>query len=182
MTLNHELNRLGQSARRLNDGSDQLNRSIAAIDSLLGRLMIGLDYVHPRPLAEHTSYDPTGKRIIEVSYLAYLKLKGGYRLALKTVKVLESRSAAAGQIPGEVSSLLEAPRRLRYRAVEQLPELVTGLAEQVEDMLGAMERRVNIANALVSNLEQIAGPPDPSETHRAAESATSHRRQTLPAL
>lgn len=182
MTLNQELYRLGQSARRLNDGSDQLNRSIAAIDNLLGRLMIGLDYVHPRPLAEHTSYDAAGKRIIEVSYLAYLKVKGGFRLALKTVKVLESRSAAAGQIPGEVSPLLEAPRQLRYRAVEQLPELVMGLAEQVEDMLGAMERRVGIANALVSNLEQIAGPTNQAEAHRAAESATSHRRQTLPAL
>ena len=182
MTINEELHRLGNSARRLNDGSDQLNRSIAAIDSLLGRLMIGLDYVHPRPLSEHTTYDISGKRVIEISYLAYLKLKGGHRLALKTVKVIESRSAAAGQIPGDLISLLEAPRRLRYRAIEQLPELVMGLAEQVEDMLGAMERRVGIANSLVANLEQIAGPTDRDETHRAAESATSHRRQTLPAL
>lgn len=182
MTITQELYRLGHSARRLNDGSDQLNQSIAAIDNLLGRLMIGLDYVHPRPLAEHTTYDSAGKRVIEVSYLAYLKIRGGYHLALKTVKVIESRSAAAGQIPGEVSALLDAPRRLRYRAVEQLPELVMGLAEQVEDMLGAMERRVGIASALVQNLEQIAGPVDPQETHRAAESATSHRRQTLPAL
>lgn len=182
MTITQELYRLGNSARRLNDGSDQLNRSIAAIDNLLGRLMIGLDYVHPRPLAEHTSYDPSGKRVIEVSYLGYLKVRGGYHLSLKTVKVLESRSAAAEQIPGELCALLEAPRRLRYRAVEQLPELVMGLAEQVEDMLGAMERRVGIASALVTNLEQIAGPADSQETHRAAESATSHRRQTLPAL
>ena len=86
MSINEELHRLGHSARRLNDGSDHLNRSIAAIDSLLGRLMIGLDYVHARPLAEHTTYDATGKRIIEVSYLAYLKVKGAYRIAIKTVK------------------------------------------------------------------------------------------------
>ncbi len=182
VTITEELYRLGSSARRLNDGSDRLNQSIAAIDNLLGRLMIGLDYVHPRPLAEHTSYDASGKRVIEVSYLGYLKIRGGYHLSIKTVKVLESRSAAAGQIPGELCALLEAPRRLRYRAVEQLPELVMGLAEQVEDMLGAMERRVGIARALVTNLEQIAGPADTQETHRAAESATSHRRQTLPAL
>ncbi|MEM6295461.1 MAG: hypothetical protein AAGA54_29575 [Myxococcota bacterium] len=182
MTITQELYRLGQSSRRLNDGSDQLNRSIAAIDGLLARLMIGLDYVHPRPLAEHTSYDASGKRVIEVSYLAYLKSKGAYHLCIKTVKVLESRSAAAGQVPGIVVNLLEAPRRLRYRAVEQLPELVTGLAEQVEDMLGAMDRRVGIANSLVHSLEQIAGPSDPEQTCRAAESATSHRRQTLPAI
>ncbi len=182
MTITQELYRLGQSVRRLNDGSDQLNCSIASIDNLLSRLMIGLDYVHPRPLSEFTSYTETGKRIIEVSFLAYLKLKGSYGLVIKTSKVLESRSAVAGEAPGHVISLLEAPRRLRYRAVEQLPELVTGLAEQVEDMLGAMERRVGIASALVANLEQIAGPADSTEANRAAESATSHRRQTLPAL
>ena len=79
MTITQELYRLGNSARRLNDGSDQLNRSIAAIDNLLGRLMIGLDYVHPRPLAEHTSYDASGKRVIEVSYRGYLKIRGRWR-------------------------------------------------------------------------------------------------------
>lgn len=182
MTLTQELYRLGHSSRRLNDGSDQLNRSIAAIDNLLARLMIGLDYVHPRPLAEHTTYDAAGKRIIEVSYLAYQKLKGSYRLAIKTVKVVESRVSAAKQSPGDLVCLLEAPRRLRYRAVEQLPELVEGLAEQIEDMLGAMDRRVGIASALVENLEQIAGPADLQQAGRAAESATSHRRQTLPAV
>jgi len=149
---------------------------------LLGRLMIGLDYLHPRPLAELTTYDAAGKRTIEVSYIGYLRVRGGHHLALKTVKVIESRSAAAEQLPGDVIALLDAPRRLRYRAVEQLPELVMGLAEQVEDMLGAMERRVGIASALVTNLEQIAGPADVVEADRAAQSATSHRRQTLPAL
>ncbi len=182
MNITQELYRLGQSTRRLNDGSDQLNRSIAAIDGLLARLMIGLDYINPRPLAEHTTYDAAGKRVIEVSYVGYLKVGGAYHIALKTVKVLESKSASVGQSPGHLVNLLDAPRRLRYRAVEQLPELVVGLAEQVEDMLGAMERRVNIAHSLVANLEQIAGPVDSSEAGRAVESATSHRRQTMPAI
>jgi hypothetical protein len=182
MAITQELYRLGNSAKRLNDGSDELNKMIASIDDLLGRLMIGLDYVHPRPLAEHTTFDQTGKRCIEVAYVGYLKVKNGYHLAIKSVKVLESKMAYATASPGDVQSLLHAPRRLRYAAVDLLPELVAGLAEQVEDMLGAMERRCQIAAHLVSNLEDIAGRPDETQVARAAQNATSHRKQTLPAL
>jgi hypothetical protein len=182
MPITEELYRLGNSARRLNDGSDELNKMIACIDDLLGRLMIGLDYVHPRPLTEHTTYDQNGKRCIEVSYVGYLKVKNGYHLAIKTVKVLESKTAYATASPGEVSALLHAPRRLRYSAVDLLPELVAGLAEQVEDMLGAMERRCQIAAHLVRSLEDIAGRPDETQVATAAQNATSHRKQTVPAL
>jgi len=181
--LTQELYRLGHSSQRLNDGSEQLNRMIAAIDALLERLMIGLDYVHPRPVAEQTTVDMTGKRIIDLSYLGYLKVQRGYHLAIKTVKVLESKLAVANETAGQVVLLLDAPQRVRYRAVEMLPELVAGLAEQIEEMLGAMERRCQIAGALMQHLEQIAGPVNHQAAASAADSATSHRRQTiLPAL
>jgi hypothetical protein len=182
MPITEELYRLGNSARRLNDGSDELNKMIASIDDLLSRLMIGLDYVHPRPLTETTTYDASGKRCIEIVYVGYLKVKGGYHLAIKAVKVLESKMAYATESPGVVCSLLHAPRRLRYTAVDLLPEVVSGLAEQVEEMLGAMERRCQIASHLLRNLEDIAGHANDAEVAKVAQSATSHRRQTLPAI
>jgi hypothetical protein len=182
MPITEELYRLGESARLLNDGSEQLNRNIAAIDHLLGRLMIGLDYVHGRPLAETVTLDREGKRVIELAYLAYVKVEGGYHLAIKTVKVLESKRAIANETPGQVTALLSAPRRLRYAAVDLLPEVVAGLAGQVEEMLGAMQRRCETASALVRHLEQIAeAQVTPDEVDAAASSATSHRRQTMPA-
>lgn len=180
MAITQELHRLGHSSRRLNDGSEQLNQMIASIDGLLERLMIGLDYVLPRPIAEHTSYDAQGKRVIELSYLGYLKVQRGYHLAVRTTKVVESRLAMATETPGQVMLLLDAPRRIRYAAVDLLPELVAGLAEQVEDMVSSMERRCQIAHGLLENLERIAGPVDASSAAIAAESATSHRRQTVP--
>lgn len=180
MPITQELYRLGNSARRLNDSSDQLNRSLAAIDGLLGRLMIGLDYVHPRPLAEHVTFDHAGKRVIELCYVGYFRVKGDYHLAIKTVKVLESKLQMATQTPGEIKALLEAPRQLRYRAVDLLPEVVAGLAEQVDDMLANMDRRRQIAEGLVAHLEQIAGGPLPeADVAQAAQSATSHRRPTV---
>ena len=128
MAITHQLYRLGNSVRRLNDGSDQLNRTIAAIDELLGRMMIGLDYVHPRPVSEQVTIDQNGKRVTELCYVAYVKVKGTYHLAIKTTKVLESKLAYSTEAPGTVTPLLQAPRRVRYASVELLPEVVSGLS------------------------------------------------------
>lgn len=156
MAITDELQRLGNSAQRLNVGSDQLNRLIERIDELLSQLMIGLDYVYPRPIDEATSADHNGKRVIELSYVGYLRTSRNYHLAIKTVKVLESKLAVATQNPGEIVPLLAAPRRLRYAAVDVLPEVVSGLASQVDEMVGSLERRCRTAETLVRNLEQIA--------------------------
>ncbi len=156
MSITQELQRLGFSARRLNAGSDSLNAAIERIDSLLGQLNVGLDYIHPRPLAENSVVDDSGKRVIELVYVGYLKVDRRYHLAVRTTKVLESRLQLATQSPGKVTALLHAPRQLRFAAVDILPELVAGLAAQVDDMVAAMQRRQETANSLLRNLEAIA--------------------------
>jgi len=155
MSLSDELLRLGDSARHLNAGSDTLNQSINRIDALLGRLNVGFEYVHARPLAETTETDPAGKRVINLAYLGYLKVGRGFHLAVRSTKVLESRLQLATESPGAVVPLLDAPRRLRFAAVDLLPELVAGLAHQVDEMVSAMERRQATADALLSNLERV---------------------------
>jgi hypothetical protein len=180
MGVTQELHRLGQSARRLNEGSDHLNRLIAAIDQLLGKLMIGLDYVHERPLDERISYDRDGKRVVELAYLGYLRVQGSFQLAIRTVRVFESKAAFADKTPGDVVPILSAPRRLRYAAVDMLPDMVSGLAQQVDDVVNSMERRCRTARALLEELRGIAGPESRAEAEAAAASATSHRRPTVP--
>lgn len=181
MAITQELFALGQAAPRLNDGSEQLNALIGRVDALLGQLMIGLDYVHPRPLSENVTYDRDGKRTIEMAYLAYCRVQKGYTLAIKTVKVHESKTAIATQAPGEFMPLLQAPRRLRYAAVDVLPELVAGLSGQVEEVAGAMERRCATAAALVRRLEAMVGPSvPPPEIVQAVQVASSHARPTVP--
>ncbi|RMG98896.1 MAG: hypothetical protein D6705_04675 [Deltaproteobacteria bacterium] len=155
-TMNDKLVRLGTAARKLNDGSDRLNRLIAEIDKLLGRLMIGLDYVHPRPIHEQVTVDKTGHRVTELAFVGYLKVQGSYHLAIKTVKVLEAKHQLATEQPGRITPLLSAPRRIRHAAVDVLPDLVSGLAEQVDDVVGAMERRCATAEALLEHLQDVA--------------------------
>lgn len=166
MGITEELFHLGQAARRLNDGSDELNRLLAAIDKALARLMLGLEYQLTRPLAEIAHRGEDGKRTIEVHYLGYLrieappgseaKLEPGFHLALRTIKVLEDRRAADSEAPGQITPLLEAPRRLRHLAVDQLPALVAGLAGQIDDMVEHIERRCAIAEAILDRLEHEA--------------------------
>lgn len=164
MSITDELYRLGNSARRLNAGSDSLNEAIDRIDKLLGKLNVGLDYILPRPLAEHSSVDPNGKRVIELVYVGYLKVDRSYHLATRTTKVLESRLQLATQAPGTVVALLHAPRQLRFAAVDVLPELVAGLAAQVDEMVAAMKRRQETAESLLRNLEAIASDSSGSWT------------------
>jgi hypothetical protein len=157
MGVTEELYRLGQSARRLNDGSDLLDRSLAEIDRALNRLTLGFEYQIPRPIAEQAHHDRDGKRVIEVSYLGYMQLESidgappEYHLAVKTLKVLEGRSAQ-GEQPGSVLPLLEAPRAVRHAAVDHLATLVAGLAGQVDDMNTHIERRNAIATAILGTL------------------------------
>jgi hypothetical protein len=176
MAITEKLQSLGQAARKLNEGSNELNRLIASIDELLGKLMIGMDYVHPRPLSETTMMDRDSKRVIELVFVGYFKVEGGYHLAAKTVKVLESKAQLASEAPGVVAPLLACPRVVRHAAVDLLPDLVSGLAAQVDEVVSAMERRCRTAQALLDHLENVAGDgSEPGATPGRERRTTSPR-------
>lgn len=171
--MNERLNQLGQAARRLNEGSDQLNALISAIDKALGRLMIGMDYVHPRPLQESMSLGRDGKRVIELCFLGYLRVGGEYHLVIKTVKILESKVALASETPGTVIPLLQAPRLLRHQAVDLFPELIQVLSHQVGDLVAQMERRCATAKSLLEQLEGLEAQIAASRELREARDGES---------
>jgi hypothetical protein len=160
--ITEQLFQLGQAARRLNDGSVQLDRCLAEIDRALGRLMLGLEVQLARPIAEIVHVDRDGKRIIEVSYLGYLRFTGtgsgtaqagsGFHLGVRTVKVLEGRRVPEGEQTPQITPLLEAPRAIRHAAVDHLGELVAGLAAQVDEMVEHIERRQALAAAILAEL------------------------------
>jgi hypothetical protein len=155
MAITEQLNKLGQSARQLNDSSDELNSLVAAIDRALGELRLETEFLHPRPLQESASVGREGKRVIELAYLGYLKIRGEHHLAIKTVKVLESKVVSGGD-GGAVTPLMVAPRPLRHAAVDVLPELVATISRQIDEMAAAIERRCATARALLGDLEAMS--------------------------
>jgi hypothetical protein len=165
MGVTEELYRLGQAARRLNDGSDRLDRTLSEIDAALGRLMLGFEYQLPRPIAEIVHHDSAGKRVIEVSYLGFYRMEtasddpgeptpssGEFHVGVKTLKILEGRRTD-GEPPGRMLPLLEAPRAIRHAAVDHLAALVAGLAAQVDEMVGHIERRNAVASSILGTLD-----------------------------
>jgi len=165
--VTEELFRLGQAARRLNDGSDRLDRSLVQIDRALARLMLGFEYQLPRPIAESEHTDRSGKRVIEVCYLGYLRIPGfaeslvegpEFHLAVRVIKVFETR--LPDEPPGTLMPLIEAPRAVRHAAVDHLAVLVAGLAEQVDEMVTHIERRNEIASSLLCTLGAPEGAAD----------------------
>jgi hypothetical protein len=164
--ITDQLFQLGHAARRLNDGSDRLDRCLAEIDRALGRLMLGFEHQLTRPIAEAVHHDREGKRIIEVSYLGYLRFvndersderatrrpNAGFHLGVRTVKVFEGRRAPEGEPPPRLTPLLEAPRAVRHAAVDHLSDLIAGLAAQVDEMVEHIERREAIAATILDTL------------------------------
>ncbi len=182
MPITKELVALGTASRRLNDGSDELNKLIARIDELLKRMTIGLEYYLPQPLAENVVYDRDGKRCIELVFLGYARSGRSNTLVLRTTKVAESKVAAATETPGEVIPLMQAPRRLRHRAVDQLPALVTGLSAHVEEVAATMRRRCEIAASLVARLEGSLGGPREAPVPTADPATPVRTGRTVPCL
>jgi hypothetical protein len=167
--ITEQLFQLGQAARRLNDGSDRLDRCLAEIDRALGRLMLGFEHQLARPIAEVVHHDRDGKRIIEVHYLGYMRFAGpdersdgrrpggGFHLGIRTMRVFEGRRAPEGEPPPRVTPLLEAPRAVRHAAVDHLADLVGALATQVEEMIEHIERREALAEAILTTFGEPKG-------------------------
>lgn len=154
MAITEELTKLGQSARRLQDGVDELGDVIAEIDRTLGALHIGFEYLHPRPLLEKTVVSGEGKRVIEVAYLGYLPFRSEHHLVVKTVKILESKAAMSPENSGSMTPLLLAPRAIRHAAVDVLPEMVRAITRHLDELAEATLRRRDAAREVLDELQR----------------------------
>lgn len=158
MHTQDELSKLGVIARRLHAGADRLDQTLTRIDAALQALHLNIEYTHPRPVCERTTRDGKGKRVIEISFLGLLRLGQRHGLAIKTVKVLESRRAAATEQPGRVSPLLVAPRPIRHAAVDILPALVSGVTSEMSAIIEHLSRRSDVADKLLVQLVAASEP------------------------
>lgn len=154
MAITEELTKLGQSARRLRDGADELGDVVAEIDRTLGELHVGFEYLHPRPLREAVIVTAEGKRVIEVAYLGYLPFRSEHHLVVKTVKILESKAAMSPENSGSVTPLLLAPRPIRHAAVDVLPEVVQAITRQLDELADAVDRRREVARGVLGELQR----------------------------
>ena len=157
MDPKQELDQLSHASHRLRVGDERLDELIAELDAGLAKLDVELDYMHPRPLTESERSDDAGKRVIELSYLCYRVVQGSPCLAVRTIKVLESKAALASVAPLRIVPLRHADISLRQAAIDVMGDLLRGITRQMESMADRLEDRCEAASAFVRAMESGSG-------------------------
>lgn len=177
------MDQLTNASRRLLDGGARLDTLIAELDAGLGQLDVALDYMHPRPLAEAVRRDAAGKRVIELSYLCYREIDGRRCLAVRTIKVLESKAALASTVPTSIVPLRSADIALRQAAIDIMGELLSGITAQMERMADGLEDRCEAASSIVRAIANRRSDTRSSSRRRALHpSYPQLRRRTEPPI
>jgi hypothetical protein len=142
---------LAATATTLNTASDELGKSISALDSALKKLNLGITTWMP------IGGNETSDGSYDIVYLGYAKIKGTWGIALSLVSGHNSMPE-----PHEDESWLfnDAPRALRVNGVDQLQELFKKLISEVNDTTAKIQdktqRARNIANAVNVVAAEIA--------------------------
>jgi|SRR5579862_4721336 len=113
---------LSAIAQSLNQATNELTRVVGALDESLQRLSVGIVvWVHVQTWSEEDS------PFYEAEQVGYAKVNGLWGIAIRKVAGREDTDD-----PDEVRNIWlfnDAPRDLRLRAIEKLPQVVDELAK-----------------------------------------------------
>ena len=135
---------LSAAAAYLNKATDELKETIEALDASVAALNIGLvvwvlveQYLDPEVEGRH-----------EAEQIGYAKVNGNWCIALR-------RIIGDDYGPGEVREIWafnDAPRDLRLRAVEKLPNLIETLAKTAIETAEAVNKKLKETKAFTAAL------------------------------
>ena len=141
--LEGSLNQIASLSRTLNEASDQLSKQLSEIEAALNAFAAGIWVWAKRPIKKEYETDPA---IAYVHELGYGKLNGKWGL-------LVSSGWEDAEPEGiETKFLRDAPRDIRLRAMDEMPQLLEAfaqkLAETTEETTKKVLRAKEIAVAL----------------------------------
>ena len=127
-SLETSLTHLGSLAKSLNEASDILSKEISNIESALGSYGLGIWAWASAPLlTEEEQTEPNEKGVSYTlqyeTFLGYGKHHGKWGLVVG--------SSWGGDPDLNVSALRDAPREIRLKAIEKIPELLDVLAKNL---------------------------------------------------
>jgi hypothetical protein len=159
---------LKTAAAELNAVSDELGKSISALETALKQLNLGIStWVE----FQGSSDDSTGA--FWADELGYAKVNSRWGIALR------SRSGNEYAEEGSVEEWLfnDAPRAMRVNAVDRLPDLLTQLVDAANKTTERIRTRISRAQQVVA---AISPPrrPTAGEQASALEAASPQRRPT----
>jgi len=145
------IERLASAAHDLNTVSGELGKAIAAIDTVLQTLNIGL----PTWTTIEKGDDlPTGSEFYWSRDIGYAKVSNRWGISLRTVA---GHYSSPDEENCESWLFNDAPRWLRIVAVEKIPDLLEALIKSAEETTKKIRNKTDEANQLAAAIAQAAG-------------------------
>jgi hypothetical protein len=148
---------LAPLAKKVNQKTDRINRTITALNEKLGKLNLGIevwldnDSDFDKPLEAEPWSDEGSMRTRSLSYLGYCRLGDKWQLAVKEVDeehtVFEGEDCYEEVNPSYIP-LLQASRNIRLAALEKIPRLLDRLKDAGESVLETVEAAEKLAEEL----------------------------------
>ena|ERR1017187_7184860 len=148
--LKQSIKRLPTTATNLNIVTDGLTGSINELDATLKKFSLGV----PVWVTFASSGEP------EPGYnddedVGYVKIGGKWGLAIRTVKEAPGRADRV-----EEWLFNEAPRYLRVRAADKIPEVIEALITKGDEMTRAINEKANGVQAVIKVMNDLLTPND----------------------
>jgi len=128
--------RLTSIANTLNKATDELTRIVGVLDDALQRLNVGIP-VWVQVVKWSSEGDATA---YECENVGYSKINGYWCIGIN--RTAGDENSPYGDDVREVWPFNDAPRDLRLRAVEKLPELIAGIAQSAEQAAGVVNKKL----------------------------------------
>ncbi len=157
LRISNSYKQLSAAASELNAVSDELGKFVAALDSALKRLNLGI----ATWLRLESREDGSGN--YAKRDLGYAKVGSKWGIALRMMTGNHNAVDESNNV--EEWLFNEAPRALRIEAVEKLPDLFESLVKEAESATRQIRSKTQHAQALAAVLgEAPAGAKKPSDT------------------
>ena len=146
------LKQLTSLSKNLNEASDELSRQIATVESALNALNLGTwAWVYEPTMTEAELSEPDAKgQRYELNYvhtLGYGKHKGKWGLLVSSCWDYDDENA-------EITPLRDAPREVRLKAIDKIPELLEALVKEVAALTEEASKKASQARELASAISK----------------------------
>src|ERR1017187_7227850 len=150
-----DISELAPIAKQLNEQTDQINKTISAINRKLAKLNLGIEIWLDEPLLSPDPWveDDNGVMCRDAFYLGYGRLGDTWELLAKEVTEEIKHDDEGREYIEEFgrdrrASWLKGTRNARLAALEQLPELLDALKAEGERLLKLIRSEEKTAQSL----------------------------------
>lgn len=132
-------------ASSLNTASDELTKTVGALDEALKKLNIGLSVW----VTFHDRSDKDSPELYDYDQIGYCKVNGTWGIAIQNVR----GDASVDRHESEGWLFTDAPREMRVQAVDKIPELIEALSKRASETKKKIEEKTKQVKSLADAIK-----------------------------